>query len=558
MPVQETNGLPCQWNRMRARRGIHLPHVVLLFLASVSMGCDRPADVPASEQAEVSEKSAVTAPAKPAAQVDAGAPAIVEEAQAVLEPGSGAKSVLETWDAVFMADTKVGSIHTLFKHFERDGQPMVFAESLSQLEVRRFGQTATMQTNITSVESRQGVVHAIRAETIAGPTPVTTVGIYRDGAMQLVTTSQGKMVSSQIPWNDRQGGFFALEQSLRRDPMKPGQKRQLSMLIPDVVGIQLVTADLTAETVETVELLEGTRQLLKIDMVTQIGNRPIDYRVWTTPAGDVLKTSIPALQQTVYRTSQTRAQKKGTGRFDLGWGSIVKIATPLPDPLKMTRAQYLVSLTRGNPAEIFASGDSQRVQSVDAHQARVMVLAVRPGSPVTGAIDPPPSPEASQPNSLIQSDDERVVAMAKKMVAGATDPWARSVALERGVHKAIKSKNFGQGFATAADVAVSLEGDCTEHAVLLAALCRAEGIPARVVLGLVYSRRDQGFAFHMWNEVWISERWIPLDATLGQGGIGAAYLKLVHTNLAQGAAEAAYVLEVINQLAIRVLSYQPS
>ena len=42
--------------------------------------------------------------------------------------------------------------------------------------------------------------------------------------------------------------------------------------------------------------------------------------------------------------------------------------------------------------------------------------------------------------------------------------------------------------ATAAEVARSREGDCTEHAVLLAALARARGIPARVAMGLVYVR----------------------------------------------------------------------
>ena len=106
-----------------------------------------------------------------------------------------------------------------------------------------------------------------------------------------------------------------------------------------------------------------------------------------------------------------------------------------------------------------------------------------------------------------------------------------AVALEGWVHESIRNKNFTQALATAADVAQSLEGDCTEHAVLLAALCRARKLPARVAVGLVYSPADQGFAFHMWNQVWIKDRWIPLDATLGLGGIGAAHLTLAVSDL---------------------------
>jgi hypothetical protein len=30
----------------------------------------------------------------------------------------------------------------------------------------------------------------------------------------------------------------------------------------------------------------------------------------------------------------------------------------------------------------------------------------------------------------------------------------------------------------------------------------------------------------MWNEFYIDGHWIPMDATLGRGGIGAAHLKL--------------------------------
>ena len=98
----------------------------------------------------------------------------------------------------------------------------------------------------------------------------------------------------------------------------------------------------------------------------------------------------------------------------------------------------------------------------------------------------------------------------------------------------ISDLRFGRRFiwalglikGSAADVARSLEGDCTEHSVLLAALCRARKIPARVAIGLVYyqprGEASPGYAYHMWTEVWVNQRWTPIDATLGRGGIGAA------------------------------------
>ena len=91
------------------------------------------------------------------------------------------------------------------------------------------------------------------------------------------------------------------------------------------------------------------------------------------------------------------------------------------------------------------------------------------------------------------------------------------------------------------------EGDCTEHAMLLAALCRARQIPARVAIGLVYYPSADGFAYHMWTEVWIEDRWIPLDATLGLGGIGGAHLKFAHSSM-QGTAAYAELLPLAQAL----------
>jgi transglutaminase-like putative cysteine protease len=64
--------------------------------------------------------------------------------------------------------------------------------------------------------------------------------------------------------------------------------------------------------------------------------------------------------------------------------------------------------------------------------------------------------------------------------------------------------------------------------MLTAAMCRAEGVPSRTAVGLIYAdvKGQPAFAFHMWTEVWISGEWRSLDATLGQGRIGATHLKI--------------------------------
>jgi transglutaminase-like putative cysteine protease len=86
----------------------------------------------------------------------------------------------------------------------------------------------------------------------------------------------------------------------------------------------------------------------------------------------------------------------------------------------------------------------------------------------------------------------------------------------------------GQGWEPASLTARSLRGDCTEHAVLTAALARSLGIPARVVLGLAIVQPGGRYAAmgHAWAELRDGDRWVIADAALGPLSQGTRYLPL--------------------------------
>jgi transglutaminase-like putative cysteine protease len=91
-------------------------------------------------------------------------------------------------------------------------------------------------------------------------------------------------------------------------------------------------------------------------------------------------------------------------------------------------------------------------------------------------------------------------------------------ALQDRVYRHISNKNLRIGYASAGDAARLREGDCTEHALLLAALGRAAGVPTRVANGLAYTD-DFGsggpvFVPHAWVAAWTGERWQAFDAAL--------------------------------------------
>ena len=64
--------------------------------------------------------------------------------------------------------------------------------------------------------------------------------------------------------------------------------------------------------------------------------------------------------------------------------------------------------------------------------------------------------------------------------------------------------------------------------------------------------------FHMWAEVWIDGQWIPIDATLGRGSIGAAHIKIADSSWhdVQSLTPLLPVSRVLGKVAIDILSVE--
>jgi transglutaminase-like putative cysteine protease len=288
------------------------------------------------------------------------------------------------------------------------------------------------------------------------------------------------------------------------------------------------------------------------------GNQSLETTLWTDTAGEVIKSHMAALQQESFRTTKQIALAPAgkAGSFDLGLDLFVKVDPPLKNPQQTREVVYRVELTDGDPSQVFASGPTQSVKPLGPHVAEITVRSIRPGDPNDSPAAEAPRAEYSAANSVLQIDDTEIRKMAAEARGDAKTPAELAVALEKYVHGAVNEKNFSHGFATAAEVAQSRAGDCTEHAVLLAALARVVGLPSRVAIGLVYVERAGGFGYHMWTEVFLDGRWVPLDAILGAGGTSAAYLKLTDSSLEGASAYSSFlsVAQVLGQLKISVVS----
>lgn len=464
----------------------------------------------------------------------------------------------EIWEVHQIDGTRVGYARTTIRTENADGPPQVQIEGLSEMSFRRAGQGVEMKVQYESTETPDGQLREFTCKVSQGEMLIQqTHGTVEGSKLHLTLTTMGKTLRNEIPWSANYGGLIAGEQSLWRKPMQPGETRTLEALVPGFNQVGKII--LTARHYESVEILGKPQELLRVEITTTFaGGQSHRSTLWADRQGEILCRREEAMSLESMRVPKEMAlARTDQAPFDLVLGLSVNVDRPLKNPHATRQIRYVLELDDADPAKVFPSGSSQAVKPLGPTKAELTVYAVRPDQPGNpNAPDDPPSEEDLQANNMIQSDSPAIVAMAKQIAPEEKDPWKVAVGLEKYVRGYIVSSDYSQAFATAAQVAESRRGDCTEHAVLLAALARARGIPARVAVGLVYTEQtgQPTFGYHMWDEIYIGNRWIPLDATLARGGIGAAHLKLAHTNLAAASAFTSFlpVAQVAGRLRMRI------
>jgi len=134
--------------------------------------------------------------------------------------------------------------------------------------------------------------------------------------------------------------------------------------------------------------------------------------------------------------------------------------------------------------------------------------------------------EFLQSTPFIQADHPRIKAVVARVTARHDPALIKVQKLMAWIAEHIKQRPV-LSLPSALSVLEQGVGDCNEHAVLLAALGRAAGIPAQVEAGLVY--QNGRFYYHAWNRIFLGE-WITADAIFNQ-----LPADVTHIRLARGA-----------------------
>ncbi len=485
------------------------------------------------------------------------------------------KPLLESWQAAYFEGLKVGHMHTVAHQNGAGDEARIKTVRTMELVIKRYGSVLPITIVQSSEEKPDGKVVSLGLSQQLGKSPRVTLGGQVDGGNLLLRAGEDE--ARRAPWDDRSVGLYAQETVFQKQKVKPGDKLAVvsyEIMLPGPMTIRAVVKDK-----EKVDQLVTKKDA---DGKPVISRSPASLlRVETTPdpinvGGTEVRLPsktvwldgrlLPVREQfempglgtvTLYTTTKEAALKEGVAPDrlpDFGLNINIPLKQTIEDPYKTTQAVYRVSMKEKLP-KVFTSDDRQAVRNQKENTFELVVHARR--EPGTDDTAPAPGPEFLESNVFVDSDDARIQALAKAVTRSADTPWKKALALEKWVHENMKLSS-AVGFPSASQIAKDLEGDCRQHAMLLVALCRAVGVPARTAVGLLYVRepgRAPYFGFHMWGEVWVKGKWVALDAILGEGGVAATHLKMADHSWAktQTLAPLLPISQVLGKLQIEVL-----
>jgi len=412
-----------------------------------------------------------------------------------------------TWMTVMLAGRRIGHLRI---DRVNDGKVVTTTQDL-QIEINRAGRTVPMAVLTRSVETLDSQPLGFYSRSTLSSSDSIVDGQRRaDGHYAITTTVGGMDSQSTLAWPTGALLSDGQRQAMAAAASQPGHYA-LNLFDPasqDVASVDIeVLGNERVSLPEGAEVLNHQREMLQ----TPRGVQRMD--LWVNARGETRKTSLEMLGHPLDMLACSQACALAPVQdLDMLRASMVDSPQGLSSSMRAGFLRYVIHVTDGD-AQPVISTDEQRVTPLGHGNWLVDV-----GNPVAGG-QPAPVPADTQPNAWVQSDAPPIRKLAAQAVIGAEDDLQKMVQLRDFVSAYIPPHSRDIGYASAMEVVRERAGDCKEHAVLLAALARAQHIPARVVTGMVYAEHyadsSRVFVPHAWVQAWVHGRWQSFDAALG-------------------------------------------
>jgi hypothetical protein len=406
----------------------------------------------------------------------------------------------ETWLTIYQDALKIGYTHRKLAH--ADTGFLLTDYTVMRLNTMGLVQTLEVRTTakLLSDFSLSSVDFSLRSHRFL----FHAVGRVEKDTLTVSVAGRESRIPVDGPLYVTAGALDAVNAAT----LKPGETVQASVFDPSTLSQRAIRV--TAVGREVVQSMGDDIDALKVH-VEVMG---AVMTAWLDKDGEVLQER-GLLGFTLKRVSREEAldgRETGAGP-DLTRLVSVGADRTIASPQKLTRLCLAIG---GVPPSLFLDGDRQTYQDRELIIRRESLPDPEKITEKTASFSLAATPfiESDHPEILravsgIVSPTDRPLEKARKLVAWVYDTIEKRPVLS--VPSAVETLRQGQG-------------DCNEHAVLLAALARAAGIPAQVEAGLVYL--NGRFYYHAWNALFLG-RWITADALMNQLPADVTHVRLV-------------------------------
>jgi hypothetical protein len=467
----------------------------------------------------------------------------------------------EHWMGIYMEGIKVGYSHEIVTTFFSQGEK--FTESLNEslMKVSRLG-GAPVEI-ISAQESLFREDEIPLKTTIRTQMSETELVIQAEIGEDKILFKTGGKTIREFPYKERFYLGIPIRKIIEDGDLKPGKRLGFPILDPLSYSLKESAFDVLGK--EDLLILGKRMRLwhVRTELKSII---PVMMEEWIDEEGNIWKSVSQAsfMTTTSIRMPKEQALEMSGENLDIAFSTIIPSNIRFEDPLEIIQATFKLG---GVPIENiekfpFDDGSQNLLESEEGF------AVIRTTSQIFQEKDSVMLPvmgdefrDDLESTAFCQSDDPKVVSVARDIVGEEKNAWRAAKKIARWVESEM-TPNYDVGFATAAEILMNREGDCSEYTVIMVALCRAAGIPARAAVGVMYA--DGIFAYHMWPEVYVGRwinldaKWLAMDEETGEYYTDATHIKLGRSSLNENIFQemVTAIAVIIGKMELEILDFE--
>ena len=423
----------------------------------------------------------------------------------------------ETWMNIFQNKIKIGYVHRRLA--TRNGGYLIDEKTV--MHINTMGLSQEILVTSSSTTDSDFAMELFDFSLVSGSFDFTVNGEIRDNTLYIRTapsTHGGDPLSisgeksaphtTEIALENRIYLTSGLLPATVASGLEPGNEMTLFLFDPSTMAQAPATVTMVGR-----ESVSVDGQTIPASRIT-LSFKGMQQVAWVDAKGQVLKEQ-GLLGITLVKTGREGAlgDIAPEGLADVTDLVSVPSNVKFRETQRLTALQLRVTGVDTDKISLKAEGTSRTRQSWNGEMVTIRKESLdRLPSTLTDQDTAAVDERFKLPGPFIQSDDAELRRIAGKIISTARTPLEKVNALMAWIHDNIRRQPV-ISLPNALSTLKNRRGDCNEHAALMAALCRAVGIPAAVEAGLVYLKGS--FYYHAWNSVFMG-RWITVDALFDQ------------------------------------------